>query len=286
VTLETIDIAIIAVYAVSLLGIALFVSREPAGHDKDTEDYFLAGRALPWWAIGASLIASNISAEQIIGQSGQGFAIGIAITAYEWQAAIVLIIVAKFFLPIFLKRKIYTMPQFLDQRYGHGVKTLMSVYWVALYTAMNLTGVLWLGGLAVSSLTGFGRAPVDDGARRFRGALFALWRSQGGGSDRYNPGRHPDPRRARDHVGCARCPSCRRSARRLRLSVAGDAGSLRDDPRSGRSGLREPARHLDAARRAVGAAFQLFGIQPVHHPARARGRESAKRKRGSPSRRS
>ncbi|QIQ86347.1 sodium/solute symporter [Erythrobacter sp.] len=154
-TLETIDIAIIAVYALALLGIALFVSREPAGHEKNTEDYFLAGRALPWWAIGASLIASNISAEQIIGQSGQGFAIGIAIAAYEWQAAIVLIIVAKFFLPIFLKRRIYTMPQFLDQRYGHGVKTLMSLYWVALYTAVNLTGVLWLGGLAVSSLTGW-----------------------------------------------------------------------------------------------------------------------------------
>ena len=104
-TLETIDIVIIAGYALALLGIALFVSREPAGHKKDTEDYFLAGRALPWWAIGASLIASNISAEQIIGQSGQGFAVGVAIAAYEWQAAIVLLIVAKFFLPIFLKRR-------------------------------------------------------------------------------------------------------------------------------------------------------------------------------------
>ncbi len=154
--LETIDIVIIALYALALLGIAWAVSREPAGHDKNTEDYFLAGRALPWWAIGASLIASNISAEQIIGQSGQGFAVGIAIAAYEWQAALVLIIVAKYFLPIFLKRKIYTMPQFLDQRYGSGVKTLMSVFWVALYTAVNLTAVLWLGGLAVSSLTGWG----------------------------------------------------------------------------------------------------------------------------------
>ena len=154
-TLETIDIVIIIGYAVALLGIALAVSREPKGHDKNTEDYFLAGRALPWWAIGASLIASNISAEQIVGQSGQGFAIGVAIAAYEWQAAIVLIIVAKYFLPIFLKRQIYTMPQFLDQRYGHGVKNLMSVYWVALYTAVNLTGVLWLGGLTISTLTGW-----------------------------------------------------------------------------------------------------------------------------------
>ncbi|MEM7688946.1 MAG: sodium/solute symporter [Pseudomonadota bacterium] len=155
-TLETIDIVIIIGYAAALLAIALFVSREPAGHQKDTQDYFLAGRALPWWAIGASLIASNISAEQIIGQSGQGFAVGMAIAAYEWQAAIVLIIVAKYFLPIFLKRRIYTMPQFLEQRYGTRVKNLMSVFWVALYTAVNLTTVLWLGGLAVQSLTGWG----------------------------------------------------------------------------------------------------------------------------------
>jgi len=154
--LATIDLIVVALYASSLFAIALWVSREPAGHKKDTQDYFLAGRSLPWWAIGASLIASNISAEQIIGQSGQGFAVGIAIAAYEWQAAIVLIIVAKWFLPIFLKRKIYTMPQFLEQRYGSGVKTLMSIFWVALYTAVNLTAVLWLGGLAVDTLTGWG----------------------------------------------------------------------------------------------------------------------------------
>ena len=96
--LSTLDLVIVALYASSLLAIALWVSREPAGETKDTEDYFLAGRALPWWAIGASLIASNISAEQIIGQSGQGFAVGVAIAAYEWQAAIVLILVAKYFL--------------------------------------------------------------------------------------------------------------------------------------------------------------------------------------------
>jgi SSS family solute:Na+ symporter len=153
--LSTLDIVIVAIYAVSLFAIALWVSREPEGHQKDTEDYFLAGRSLPWWAIGASLIASNISAEQIIGQSGQGFAVGIAIAAYEWQAAIVLLVVAKWFLPIFLKRGIYTMPQYLDQRYGNGVKTLMSFYWILLYTAVNLTTVLWLGGLAVTSLTGW-----------------------------------------------------------------------------------------------------------------------------------
>ena len=152
--LDTFDIIIVAVYGAALFAIAILVSREKVGEKKDTEDYFLAGKALPWWAIGASLIAANISAEQIIGQSGQGFAVGLAIAAYEWQAAIVLLIVAKFFLPIFLKRGIYTMPQFLDQRYGGGVKTLMSIYWIALYTAVNLTTVLWLGGLAVTSMTG------------------------------------------------------------------------------------------------------------------------------------
>ena len=153
--LTTLDLTIVAIYALGLFALALWVSREAAGETKDTQDYFLAGRALPWWAIGASLIAANISAEQIIGQSGQGFAVGLAIAAYEWQAAIVLIIVAKVFLPIFLKRQIYTMPQFLETRYGGEVKTLMSVYWIALYTAVNLTTVLWLGGLAVSSLTGW-----------------------------------------------------------------------------------------------------------------------------------
>ncbi|MEM6586480.1 MAG: sodium/solute symporter, partial [Pseudomonadota bacterium] len=173
-TLDTIDVVIIIGYAIALLGIALFVSREPAGHDKNTEDYFLAGRALPWWAIGASLIASNISAEQIIGQSGQGFAVGMAIAAYEWQAAIVLIIVAKYFLPIFLKRRIYTMPQFLEQRYGTGVKNLMSVFWVALYTAVNLTAVLWLGGLAVQSLTGWGVLPSMMALAAFA-ALYSLY---------------------------------------------------------------------------------------------------------------
>jgi len=154
-SLGWIDLTVVGGYAIVLFAIALWVSREPEGHEKNTEDYFLAGRALPWWAIGASLIAANISAEQIIGQSGQGFVVGLAIAAYEWQAAIVLLIVAKFFLPIFLKREIYTMPQFLETRYGGGVKTLMSFYWLALYTAVNLTAVLWLGGLAIESLTGF-----------------------------------------------------------------------------------------------------------------------------------
>ena len=153
-TLSPIDLAVLAAYALMLLGVALWVSREPKGQTKDTEDYFLAGKTLPWWAIGASLIAANISAEQITGQSGDGFVMGIAIAAYEWQAAIVLLIVAKYFLPIFLKRGIYTMPQFLETRYGGEVKALMSVYWIALFVSVNLTALLWLGGLTIQQVAG------------------------------------------------------------------------------------------------------------------------------------
>ena len=151
---NTLDWIIVGIYCVGLIALATYVSRTSGNKERTAEDYFLAGKSLPWWAIGASLIAANISAEQIIGMSGEGFRIGLAIAAYEWQAAIVLILVAKYFLPIFLKREIYTMPQFLETRYGSGVKTLMSGYWIFLYTAVNLTTVLWLGALAVNTLTG------------------------------------------------------------------------------------------------------------------------------------
>ncbi|MEO0815665.1 MAG: sodium/solute symporter [Pseudomonadota bacterium] len=154
--LSLVDLVIVAIYAVALFAIAQLVSREPAGEAKNTEDYFLAGKALPWWAIGASLIAANISAEQIIGQSGQGFVVGLAIAAYEWQAALVLVIVAAFFLPIFLKRGIYTMPQFLETRFGDSVKTIMALFWIFLFTAVNLTTVLYGGALAIKAVTGLG----------------------------------------------------------------------------------------------------------------------------------
>ena len=153
--LSSIDFTVIAIYAIILLSAALYVSTRKTTADMSSEDYFLAGKSLPWWAIGASLIAANISAEQIIGQSGQGFVVGLAIAAYEWQAAIVLIIVAKYFLPIFLEKKIYTMPQFLELRFGNTIKSMMAVFWVVLYTAVNLTAVLWLGGLALTALTGW-----------------------------------------------------------------------------------------------------------------------------------
>lgn len=153
-SLEAIDIAIVIAYALGLVAVATLVSREKAGHKKDTADYFLAGKSLPWWAIGASLIAANISAEQIIGMSGSGYAIGLAIASYEWLAAVTLIVVGKFFLPIFLKRGIYTMPQFLEQRFGVGVKYVMSVFWLGIYTLVNLTTILWLGATAITTLTG------------------------------------------------------------------------------------------------------------------------------------
>lgn len=152
--LATIDVVVIAVYAVLIFGLAQYVSREKAGHRKDSSDYFLASKSLPWWAIGASLIAANISAEQIIGMSGSGYAIGLAIASYEWMAALTLLIVGKYFLPIFLKNRIYTMPQFLEQRYGKNIRTLMAVFWLALYVFVNLTSILWLGSLAVTTVAG------------------------------------------------------------------------------------------------------------------------------------
>src|SRR5215471_12275665 len=133
-SLSTIDVIVVIIYAIGIFSLAQFVSREKAGHEKDTTDYFLASKNLPWWAIGASLIATNISAEQIVGMAGSGFAIGLAIASYEWMAALTLLIVGKFFLPIFLRNEIYTMPQFLERRYGKNIRTLMAVFWLGLYT--------------------------------------------------------------------------------------------------------------------------------------------------------
>lgn len=167
--LATIDIVVIAAYAIFIFGLAQFVSREKAGHAKDSSDYFLASKSLPWWAIGASLIAANISAEQIIGMSGSGYAIGLAIASYEWMAAITLLIVGKFFLPIFLRNDIVTMPQFLEQRYGTRIRTLMAVFWLALYVFVNLTSIVWLGSIAVNKLAG-----VDQDVALFALGGFAL----------------------------------------------------------------------------------------------------------------
>ncbi len=158
--LPVLDIAIVLVYLAGIFVLAQWVSREKAGHSKSAEDYFLASKSLPWWAIGASLIAANISAEQIIGMAGSGYAIGLAIASYEWMAALTLLIVGKFFLPIFLRNRIYTMPQFLQQRYGNRIRTLMAVFWLGLYVFVNLTSILWLGSIAVAQVTGMGQMPA------------------------------------------------------------------------------------------------------------------------------
>lgn len=152
--LTFLDYGVLACYGVLLVSVAWYVSREKGDRRKNTEDYFLAGRNLPWWAIGASLVAANISAEQVIGMSGSGYAIGLAIASYEWMAALTLLIVGKYFLPIFLEKKIYTMPQFLEQRYNGAVRSLMAVFWLGVYVLVNLTSVLWLGALTIHTLTG------------------------------------------------------------------------------------------------------------------------------------
>src|SRR5210317_567684 len=152
--LQSLDYTVVIVYGVLLLILAQWVSREKAGHEKNTQDYFLAGRTLPWWAIGASLIAANISAEQIIGMSGSAFKMGIAIGSYEWMAALTLIIVGKYLLPVFLKTGIYTMPQFLEQRYDHRVRMVMASFWLGVYVLVNLTSILWLGALALGTVAG------------------------------------------------------------------------------------------------------------------------------------
>lgn len=167
--LAPIDLAVVIAYGIFIFGLAQYVSREKAGHTKDSNDYFLASRSLPWWAIGASLIAANISAEQIVGMSGSGYAIGLAIASYEWMAALTLLIVGKYFLPIFLRNNISTMPQFLEQRYGPTIRTLMAVFWLTLYVFVNLTSIIWLGSIAVNQVAG-----VDQDTALYGLALFAL----------------------------------------------------------------------------------------------------------------
>jgi len=150
--LEPLDLVVFIGYCLLIIGMGLFVSREKKGHVKNSQDYFLASKALPWWAVGASLIASNISAEQFIGMSGSGFALGLAISTYEWMAAITLLVVAIFFLPIYMKKGIYTMPGFLLDRYDTRVRTTMAIFWLLLYVFVNLTSVLYLGALSLNTI--------------------------------------------------------------------------------------------------------------------------------------
>lgn len=152
--LQTQDIIVFLCYFIGVSAYGYWIYRKKKSTTADTKDFFLAEGSLTWWAIGASLIASNISAEQFVGMSGSGFAMGLAIASYEWMAAATLIVVAVFLLPIYLKNKIYTMPQFLAQRYNPLVATIMAVFWLLVYVFVNLTAILHLGALAVSTISG------------------------------------------------------------------------------------------------------------------------------------
>ncbi len=153
--LETLDYIIFLIYFFIVAGYGYWIYTKKKAKEVSTTDFFLAEGSLTWWAIGASLIASNISAEQFIGMSGSGFAMGLAIASYEWMAAATLLVVAVFFMPIYLKNKIYTMPQFLAQRYSPTVATIMAVFWLLVYIFVNLTSILYLGALAVQTVSGF-----------------------------------------------------------------------------------------------------------------------------------
>ena len=153
----TLDYTVFIVYAIFIVTLGLWLSRDKKGEEKNSKDYFLAGGTLPWWAVGASLIAANISAEHFIGMSGSGFRIGLAIAAYEWLAAITLILVAKFLLPQMLDKKIFTMPQLAKERYGQGVSFFFSFFWLLVYVFVNLTSVAWLGALAMEQILGVPR---------------------------------------------------------------------------------------------------------------------------------
>jgi SSS family solute:Na+ symporter len=152
--LTTGDYVVFAIYFCVVAIYGIWVYRRKHNADATSKDYFLAEGSLTWWAIGASLIASNISAEQFIGMSGSGFKMGLAIATYEWMAAATLIIVAVFFIPVYLKNKIFTMPQFLNQRYNSTVAMIMAIFWLLLYVVVNLTSILYLGALAVSAISG------------------------------------------------------------------------------------------------------------------------------------
>ena len=153
---STADYIVFTGYILGIIILGLWVSRSKKGHERSSEDYFLAGKTLPWWAIGASLIAANISAEQFIGMSGSGFAIGLAIASYEWMAALTLIIVGKFFLPIFIEKGLYTIPEFIEKRFSTNLKTILAVFWIALFVFVNLTSVMFLGGKAIDTIVGTG----------------------------------------------------------------------------------------------------------------------------------
>jgi SSS family solute:Na+ symporter len=173
--LQSLDYIVFLIYFVIVSSYGYWIYNRKKKAHSDSKDFFLAEGSLTWWAIGASLIASNISAEQMIGMSGSGFKMGLAISTYEWMAAVTLIIVATFFIPVYLKNKIYTMPQFLNQRYNGTVAMIMAVFWLLLYIVVNLMSILYLGALAISGITGF-----DIYLCIFALAIFAILITLGG----------------------------------------------------------------------------------------------------------
>lgn len=173
--LQTVDLVVFAFYFIIVAVYGILIYRRKRKKDNTSADYFLAEGSLTWWAIGASLIASNISAEQMIGMSGSGFKIGLAIASYEWMGAATLLVVAFVFVPIYSKKHIMTMPGFLHRRYGPKVAFIMSLFWLALYIVVNLTSILYLGALTISSVYGVGL----DSSMIFL-AFFALLITWGG----------------------------------------------------------------------------------------------------------
>jgi len=173
--LALIDYLVFLFYFVVVAGYGYWIYQKKKSSEASTKDFFLAEGSLTWWAIGASLIASNISAEQFIGMSGNGFTMGLAISTYEWMAAATLIVVAVFFMPIYLKNQIFTMPQFLSQRYNRGVSLIMAIFWLGLYILVNLTSILYLGALAVSGISG-----IDFWVCMWGLAIFAIIITIGG----------------------------------------------------------------------------------------------------------
>src|SRR5262245_10453805 len=151
-TLLTGDYLVFIIYFLIVAAYGYWIYRKRKSREHDAKGFFLAEGSLTWWAIGASLIASNISAEQFIGMSGNGYFVGIAVSAYEWIAAISLIVIAIWFMPVYLKNKIYTMPQFLKTRYNETVALIMAVFWLFLYVFVNLTSILYLGAAAINGL--------------------------------------------------------------------------------------------------------------------------------------
>jgi SSS family solute:Na+ symporter len=174
-TLGTLDYIVFLFYFVIVAGYGYWIYNRKRNESMSSNDYFLAEGSLTWWAIGASLIASNISAEQFIGMSGSGFKMGLAISTYEWMAAATLIVVAVFFMPVYLKNKIFTMPQFLSKRYNSTVSLIMAVFWLALYILVNLTAIIYLGSLAVSGISG-----IDFQTCAIALAVFAIIITLGG----------------------------------------------------------------------------------------------------------